>query len=408
MARGVIELTGEDIVCSIPGTNADLRLSGADAAARLEQWAKRYDAATARDSEAELAAIGREMFAWLDDTGWASAWADAAGDRDLEIRMQRRDDAREAALLDAPWELLARDGFPLVLDDMQPFIVARRIAPPGAAREPDYHDIRLMFMAAAPDGPSTLDYEQEEAAILAATRGSGRVHVVVEETGALEVLADRLAAEGPFEAVHLSCHGDIDAKLGPYLLLESDTGGADRAGPGRIAEALGGDPAPLVVLSACRTAEIGRTAAPGKDGRRDAGGSQPEPAQRDAPPLPGTAGAEMTASFARRLATRVANVVGWDGSVYDSDANEFARVFYGKLGRGDSVPWAAAVARRALLLQHNADTRRGRHWHLARVYLGPGGGGPLCAAGKPKRKKLGQVAEKAFLDKERQRVPVAS
>ena len=210
--------------------------------------------------------------------------------------------------------------------------------------------------------------------------------------------------------MHLSCHGDIDERRGPVLLLETAEGGADLVDPGRSLQALGATPAPLVVLSACRTAEIGRaTGAVDGVGRRDAGDRRIEPdVQRDGTRPPGDVGAEIAASFARQLATQVANVVGWDGSVYDRDATDFAQAFYGELGRGSPVPRAAAVARRTLLQQYSQDRQRGRHWHLARVYLGPSGGGALCAAGKPKRKDAGQLLERAFLDKTKQRVPVAT
>ena len=114
MSQGLIELVGDDVLCSVVG-GAEIRLPYAAAAVRLTAWAVRYDAAAARDAEAELLAIGRDMFGWLDEALWASGWADGAGDRELEIRVRRRDDAREVTLLDAPWELLARDGGPLGL-----------------------------------------------------------------------------------------------------------------------------------------------------------------------------------------------------------------------------------------------------------------------------------------------------
>ena len=117
MSRALIELAGEDVLCSLAEGGSELRLPYAAASDRLAAWSARYDAAAARDVEAELRAIGREMFTWLDDSDWASGWADEAGDRDLEIRVRRRDDGREIALLDAPWELLARDSGPLALDE---------------------------------------------------------------------------------------------------------------------------------------------------------------------------------------------------------------------------------------------------------------------------------------------------
>src|SRR5271156_3434260 len=248
MSLALIELLGSDILGSIEG-GEEVRLPAASAIAKLQAWAKRYDKASQLDNEGELSAIGGEMFAWLDESGWASAWALGSGDRALEIRVKGAGGAEEEALLDAPWELLSReDGPPLAFDDVQLFIVARRIGAKVASLEPRHGDLQLMFMAAAPEGQHELDYEAEETAILAATRLLP-IRVIVEETGALEFLAARLVSdEGPFEALHLSCHGDIDREKGPILLLETAEGGADRVGAGAIVRALGADPPLLVVL----------------------------------------------------------------------------------------------------------------------------------------------------------------
>jgi hypothetical protein len=301
-------------------------------------------------------------------------------------------------LLEAPWELLARADGPLALDAVQLFTVVRRV---GERREPlaaRHADLQLMFMAAAPQGQQELDFEAEEAAILEATRRLP-LRLVVEETGNRGFLGERLNSdEGPFEALHLSCH--VDARAGPVLLLESAEGEPDKVGPGGIVEALGANPPPLVVLSACRTAEFGRA-----QGGAPLSGSREWEARRDAGE--GKRGPQSAAPFARQLTARVANVVGWDGSVYDADAREFATCFYRELANR-CVPRAAAMARRELLRKKVEKPERGRHWHLARVYLGPQGGGPLCARGKPNRVLDVRRGERAFLDKERQRVPVAT
>jgi hypothetical protein len=235
MSSGLIELVGADILASIEGGGEEARFSAEPAIAKLRAWSKRYDKASMYDNEGELSAIGREMFAWLDESGWASAWALGAGDRSLEIRVEGRGGAEEEALLDAPWELLARpDGPPLAFDEIQLFIVARRIGAKAPPVEPRHGDLQLMFMAAAPEGQQELDYEAEETAILEATRPLP-MRVVVEETGALEFLGARLVSdEAPFEALHLSCHGDIDREKGPILLLETAEGGADLVSPGAI------------------------------------------------------------------------------------------------------------------------------------------------------------------------------
>ncbi|MDR1969493.1 MAG: CHAT domain-containing protein, partial [Burkholderiaceae bacterium] len=255
MTRALVELVGEDIRLAVAG-GPEQRLDYAASKERLEAWAKRYDLAISREErQGDLLSIGQEMFDWLDDTGWASAWVNGSGDRELEI--QAADNPRAAPLLKAPWELLARktETGPLSFDPNRLFIVARRIGQPAPPWRPRYRDIQLMFMAAAPKGQANLDFEAEEASVLEATRTLGRVHLVVEETGAREFLRARLLEGEPFEALHLSCHGDIDPQQGPVLLLETPEGGCDLVTPGELIEALGPQPVPLVVLSACRTAE---------------------------------------------------------------------------------------------------------------------------------------------------------
>ena len=248
---------------------------------------------------------------------------------------------------------------------------------PPIGLEPRHGDLQLMFMAAAPQGQlNSISRPRRRRSSSDATAAGA---LVVEETGAQEFLGGRLTSdEGPFEALHLSCHGDIDPALGPVLLLETAEGGADQVGPGAIVKALGAVPPPLVFLSACRTAESA-AAAVGGIGRRDAGDGAIEPCAARG------AAAGRVGELARRSRgswrRRIANVVGWDGSVYDADASAFARHFYQRArplarpaGGGGRAAGAAAY--------EGQTAERGRHWHLARVYLGPQGGGPLCARGQ--------------------------
>jgi hypothetical protein len=240
MPSGLIELVGSDILCSVAGTGAESRFALDEALPRLKQWSRRYETASARDREGDLSAIGQEMFGWLDDAGWVSSWVSGNGDRELEVRVEGAGGAEEAVLLDAPWELLAGRNSPLALDPLRLFVVARRVGRPEQAPEPRHSDLRLMFMAAAPEGQVELDYEAEEAAILEATKDDERVHLIVEETGVLRFLRGRLASsEGSCEALHLSCHGDIDRALGPVLMLETPEGDAARATAGDVIAAMG-------------------------------------------------------------------------------------------------------------------------------------------------------------------------
>ena len=164
--------------------------------------------------------------------------------------------------------------------------------------------------------------------------------------------------------------------------FEDEVGALAYADAGEIVGLLG-DPerTPLVFLSACRTAEQAQVSG---DGAR-----RFEPFVRD-----------LTRAG-------VANVLGWDGSVYDADAAAFARTFYRELAGRERIPRAAAVARLELRRVQIEDPQRGRHWHLARLYLGPKGGGALAARGLPKRRPAGAAHEDQFLDKVRGEVPVA-
>ena len=103
-------------------------------------------------------------------------------------------------------------------------------------------------------------------------------------------------------------------------------------------------------------------------------------------------------------------MIGWDGSVYDISASTFARELYRELGRHQAVPYAGAIARQALLQKYQADKGQaeGCHWHLARVYAGPKGGGPIASVRGEKRNLPKNTGFKEFLDKDRAKSPVAS
>ena len=229
-------------------------------------------------------------------------------------------------------------------------------------------------MAAEVEGQSILNYEQEEAGILQATNGLP-LNLMVEESGAIEFLGQRIAQDGPFEALHLSCHGDI-VKGHPVLALEKPEGGLDLVGIAPLSRAFGEeDKKPkLVFLSACRTGEHGAASA-------------------------------FVQSLVR---SGVQNAVGWDGSVYDADAIGFAEIFYKELAQAARSLMPRRKAAAHCCAPISPIQSRGRHWHLARVYAGPRGGGALCAAGRPRRMFRRDAGYKEFLDIKQRRVPVAS
>ena len=379
--KASVTLVGDHIRCSRDGAEGlgDVRIPFD--VKKMVEWATRYDRAVCAGDPSLLLSIGSELFSWIDQDGWASAWVRGTGNRILQVTVEDPRSDPAGAVLDLPWELLADSRGHLAADVTQPYVVYRSIgATNGALVEPTHGDLALMFMAAAPEGLTELDYEAEEVAIDDATAGLP-LHLLVEESGSREILGIRLSQEGPFEAVHISCHGTLrDGEA--VLALESLEGDVEWTTPATFIRMLGETKPALVFVSACRTAET--------DSNR-------------------SADATVAESFVRALVRSGAlNVLGWDGSVYDGDATSFARTFYQQLASHQSVPYAAAVARSDVLCCHQQDPHEGQHWHLARVYTGPGGGGPLCCAGGVTRTLRQRASYQEFLGRPEDRVPVAT
>ena len=105
------------------------------------------------------------------------------------------------------------------------------------------------------------------------------------------------------------------------------------------------------------------------------------------------------------VAAGVPAVLGWDGSVDDRAATVFAQELYrGIAGRVD-VAVAVGDARRALLDSDDPVLRA--DWHLARLWWGPAGGGPLVAGTRKRSLVSATHGTTMFLDRKGQ-VPVAA
>ena len=379
-----VRQVGSSILCVTELDHQNqLRLSSDDAMDILQESARRYSQAIETHDKQDLYKIGLTLLRLLNKHSWATKWVNGIGPRKLEIQATEHRHPLAKALLDAPWELLACEdlGGYLADDAISLFVVVRRIGLAEKPAEPVYKDGQLMFMASAPREHTELDFELEEASILRATERL-KLHVVVEESGALELLGERLALESPFEMLHLSCHGGVDNQKGPYVVLEDEAGDADTTLPEALAAALGEPGGTLLLfLSACRTAQS----------RMSEDYHEP---------------------FSRELVrSGVPNVLGRSGSVGDADAIEFSQVFYRELAGYKNVPWAVARARHALrLLAVNDPTgSRGGGWHLARLYLGPKGGGAVANSNaKAERRLTSEAYGRQFLDKARSQIPVAS
>lgn len=286
----------------------------------------------------------------------------------MELQAPAASDPIARDFLQVPWELLADHQGHLAFDAIRPYCPVRRLGKPAQPPKPDDLCLGLTFMAAAPRGAEELDYGAEENAILDAT-GTLGLDLVVEESGNPDRLAERIAEAGTMQALHLSCHGRSEPE--PVLLLEDEEGHRLETEAPKLVEALRANLPRLLFLSACQTASAGTVADP------------------------------LALTLTR---AGVPSVLGWDGSVYDHEATAFARELYRNLGLRQPVEQAVATARRALL----QTPQPSRDWHLARLWLGPTGGGVLVGGKRRRRVLAADHGHKVFLDKRRGRSPVAS
>ncbi|MEM9488029.1 MAG: CHAT domain-containing protein, partial [Myxococcota bacterium] len=396
-------------------------------------WAKEYAWIQRALDRSPLRQLGQQMYDWLDGgDGWLARLLDQTRPPLLiEFTVaSRRLDPAEHEFLDAPWELLAGpDGAFLAELDLVRYCPIRRIGrrasetiPPSDSR------LSVVFMAAAPVDLVRLSFEAEEVAILDATELTP-MDLTIEESGNLTLLSRSVAERQP-DVLHLSCHGTTDPPPGqpsaaPALLLEDEFGQTARATANDIALELGEHlPQRLTFVSACSTAA---SVDPARDKDGDGASSDDK-------------STEVIGSLASGLLSHgCAAVLGWAGPVLDGEATTFAAFLYKRLSNKESLESAVALARRDLIDaarrsaerdlsptrdhggedatrflrrdSHRAatDARESRDWHLARLYLGERGGGPLTKDHRrsrlPNRYDLGH---KEFLDAKGHQVPVAS
>ncbi|MFD5637422.1 CHAT domain-containing protein, partial [Streptomyces sp. NPDC127077] len=367
----------------------------------LNAVASQYvDAVRNGSKEQALLAVGRELYRWLDgDLGQLTRLLDeASAPVVFEVRGPADPSSAAWALLRAPYELLAAPGGGFLAETPKLFAVARRLGQPSSAQPLDGYRLGVAFMASAPRGQHELDFEAEEMAILNAV-GETSVDLVVEDSGNPEHLGLRLSELGGMPVVHLSCHGlhnwrpGPDKPATPVLLMEDDLGN----GRPTSADALVGllTPRPrLAFVSACLTATGADVTGHVPAGVGHRGGQMAEP------------GVPVAHSMATGLvAAGIPAVIGWDGSVSDQAATRFAERLYRQLGRRVEVAVAVAEARRHLLVC--SDERQRAEWHLARLWLGPAGGGPLVAGNRKRQMVPPHHVTKAFLDR-KHRLPVAA
>jgi tetratricopeptide (TPR) repeat protein len=401
----VVDGTGFEVLVDLERIGARRTLEPADVGFLQGLTARYARAVHARSDPGVFLGLGRELCGWLEgDRGQLSGLLERAGaPLVFEIRGPRAPSEPGWALLRAPFELLARPGGGFLAEDgLTRFVVVRRL---GLLEQPaslDGFRLGVAFMASSPRGQRELDFEAEEAAILHAV-GTSRVDLLVEDTGDPEQLGRRLAEVGGIPAVHVSCHGRIDRPVRPggpgvpVLMMENDVGEARATTAADLTCLLTVGPR-LLFVSACLTA----TGA-------DATGHLPPGDGHKSDPDPGADGGDR-GMVAHSLVTALVSagvpaVIGWDGSVDDRAATTFARRLYRGLADRADVAVALSDARRALLESEDPVVRA--DWHLARLWLGPAGGGPLVAGTRKRSLVSATHGTTTFLDRKRQ-VPVAT
>ncbi|SHM48262.1 CHAT domain-containing protein, partial [Actinacidiphila paucisporea] len=401
MATGlIVDATGFELVVDDQRVGPRRMLRGSDVGLLTSVAGQYVDALRGGSRDQALLAVGRELYRWLDgDLGQLTRLLDEApAPLVFEVRAPARPSAAAWALLRAPYELLAAAEGGFLAEEPKLFAVARRLGHPSPAQALDGYRLGVAFMASAPRGQHELDFEAEEMAILHAV-GETSLDLVVEDSGNPEHLGLRLSELGGMPVVHLSCHGLHNWRPGPggpatpVLLMEDDLGDWCPTSADALVGLLTPRPR-LAFVSACLTATGADVAGhiPGSAGHR--GGPAAEP------------GASVAHSMATGLiAAGIPAVIGWDGSVSDRAATRFAEHLYRQLGRRVGVAEAVADARRHLL--GCSDERQRADWHLARLWLGPTGGGPLVGGTLKRRMVPPHHVTKTFLDRKHQ-LPVAA
>ncbi|WFF03289.1 CHAT domain-containing protein [Micromonospora sp. WMMD964] len=320
----------------------------------------------------QLRNLGMRLAAFLDgDERWLTPILHQPPGSTLRITVAGR-------LRHLPWELLAVDGTHLTVSNQAPLLPVRAVGTNTAFKgpvTPGNRPLRVLFMAASPEGVEpVLSYEAEEAAILAATFRTG-AELVVEESGTLEGLRflSRDYGAGYFDVLHLSGHATINSDGQPVFLVENEFGERVDATADEIAHAMAGHWPRLIFVSGCLTGN-----APGA-------GAFPS----------------MSESLVHSGAPAV---LGWALPVGDVSATDFAAELYRSLADGVSLDRAIIEAR-----QHLYARKRG-NWHLLRVYADRSPLAPMVTPLITKGRARVQIrpADREFLDPQTQLSRVAA
>ncbi|MGN7611662.1 CHAT domain-containing protein [Magnetococcales bacterium HHB-1] len=304
--------------------------------------------------------LGEKLYQWLDgDEHWLAAfkaqWNSSVTDNVwiFIFSVPLKPEEFSSLFIDTPWELLANEQGFLAHNFEALFCPVRRLGDTLSSVLPRYSELSLMMMTAAPwvQNIPQINFEEEERKILTATE-SLPFKVMAEESGNLICLAERVVQEErAIDILHISCHGDQEKDVGTaYLWLEDEWDQVEKVTAKKLLDALGKkNIPPLIFISSCHSAK----------------------------------NHHFAISFAHQLVQEGAiNVVGWADVVEEYSATDFASVFYKCLGEYVPIEQAMARARQKLMRsveEGGSFFPKQIDWHLARLYLGPRGGGQLCS-----------------------------
>ncbi|MGB3293449.1 MAG: tetratricopeptide repeat protein [Phormidesmis sp.] len=349
------------------------------------------------DVPQDLVRFGQTLYGWLDGPqGWLRSQTSQGNhlnvylnlDLPADIAALNADTQRVAlGLAHLPWELL-HDGSAFLMTRMEiAVLLVRQVQVRGGeVAGPQNRPLRLLFMATSPDTPgiAPLQYEAEEAIILAATQKQNQaLDLVVEESGSVKELQSLVQSyeEYYFDVFHLTGHGFV-YEGEPCFVTEDAYGQPVFSTAQDLARAFRNRWPRVVFLSGCHTGEL---------------------------PNEGT----MPSMAAALIRAGAPAVLGWARPVYDRTAIVAAQALYQSLATANTVEEAVRAAQQEMIRIYtaNADGRGWEcsDWHLLRMYRDSrefaGLVTPLRTKGREKLRR--SVAEKEFLD-EKGEIKVAS
>jgi hypothetical protein len=316
-----------------------------------------------------LSKMGEQLFFWLDGDGrWLSRAIENCRGEGLVVAINTQE------LAHLPWEVL-HDGQNFLAKRVNPVVLpVRWIEQDTEPFTVEARQLRVLFMATDPeDVTPKLDFEREEAQILAGTQDFG-LDLRVEESGCVTELGKVWSRHiDTFDVFHLTGHASISSAIPytPYFITETETGESQQTTAAELAAVLRFRFPKLVFLSGCRTGEAADNGA--------------------------------VASMAEALIAQGAKtVLGWGRPVEDQTATAAAAHLYGKLAEGYQLAEALADTYQ-YLFQHKV-----RDWHLLRLYVRGECPGAFVETWGDVPPPLIETAYQQFLDPQTQQVRVAT